>query len=44
MIHPVVVGSGKRRFDDVGTATPQLAETSTTGPGVAVLTNTRAEG
>jgi dihydrofolate reductase len=38
MIHPVVVGSGKRLFNDVPTTTLRLADTVTTEAGVVVLT------
>jgi dihydrofolate reductase len=38
MIHPVVVGSGKRLFGDVESTTLKLIDAKTTGTGVAVLT------
>jgi dihydrofolate reductase len=38
MVHPVVVGSGKRLFNGGATATLSLAETATTGTGVLVST------
>ena len=40
MIHPVVVGSGKRLFNDITTTTLRLADTTTTDTGVVVLTYT----
>ena len=40
MIHPVVVGSGKRLFTDAAPITLQLAETITTETGVVVATYT----
>src|SRR5947209_4173237 len=39
MVHPVVVGSGKRIFNGGATATLSLAETVTTGTGVVVATD-----
>jgi dihydrofolate reductase len=43
MIHPVVVGSGKRLFDGLTTTTElRLVDTATTGTGVVVLTYTTA--
>jgi dihydrofolate reductase len=38
MIHPVVVGSGKRLFNDLPATTLGLVDTTTTDTGVAVLT------
>lgn len=38
MIHPVVVGSGKRLFEQAGETTLRLAESVTTGTGVVVAT------
>jgi dihydrofolate reductase len=38
MVHPVVVGSGKRIFSGGATATLSLAEAVTTGAGVVVAT------
>ncbi len=38
MVHPVVVGSGKRLFNGGATATLSLAETTTTSTGVLVST------
>jgi dihydrofolate reductase len=40
MIHPVVVGSGKRLFNDLPATTLSLVDTTTTDTGVAVLTYT----
>ena len=40
MIHPVVVGSGKRLFNGLPTTTLRLVDTTVTGTGVAVLTYT----
>jgi dihydrofolate reductase len=43
MIHPVVVGTGKRLFSSVETTTNlKLADTKTTDTGVAILTYTAA--
>ena len=42
MVHPVVVGSGKRLFNGGATATLSLAETATTSTGVLVSTYTLA--
>jgi dihydrofolate reductase len=41
MIHPVLVGSGKRLFNDVPTTTLRLVDSVTTDTGVAVLTYAR---
>jgi dihydrofolate reductase len=41
MVHPVVVGSGKRLFNGVPQTTLQLAAATTTDTGVAVLTYRR---
>jgi dihydrofolate reductase len=41
MIHPVLVGSGKRVFNDVPTTTLRLVDSVTTDTGVAVLTYAR---
>ena len=41
MIHPVLVGSGKRLFNDVPTTTLRLVDSVATDTGVAVLTYTR---
>jgi dihydrofolate reductase len=41
MIHPVLVGSGKRLFNDVPTMTLRLVDSVTTDTGVAVLTYAR---
>lgn len=38
MLHPVVVGSGKRLFSSSGGATLRLLDSATTATGVAVLT------
>lgn len=40
MIHPVIVGSGKRLFNGLASTTLQLVETITTATGVVVLTYT----
>ena len=40
MVHPVLVGKGKRLFDTSPERTLQLAEVETTSTGVAVLTYT----
>ena len=40
MVHPVLVGKGKRLFDTSPERTLQLAEVKTTSTGVAVLTYT----
>jgi dihydrofolate reductase len=37
MVHPVVVGSGKRIFNGLPTTTLHLAETKTTDTGIVVL-------
>jgi dihydrofolate reductase len=42
MVHPVIVGSGKRLFNGQVTTTLRLVETTTTATGVLVLTYTRA--
>jgi len=42
MVHPVVVGSGKRIFSSGAAATLSLVETVTTGTGVVVATYTLA--
>ena len=42
MLHPVVVGSGKRLFDGVGTTTMRLVGHQTTKTGVVVLDFERA--
>ena len=42
MVHPVIVGSGKRIFSTGAAATLSLAETVTTGTGVVVATCTVA--
>jgi dihydrofolate reductase len=44
MIHPVIVGSGKRLFNGQQTTTLQLADSVTTATGVSVLTYTPADG
>ena len=49
MIHPVIVGSGKRLFEDGGDLKrPELVDSKTTGTGVLILTyrpaGTEAEG
>jgi dihydrofolate reductase len=44
MVHPVVVGTGKRLFNGVDTTTLRLSETVTTSTGVIVSTYTLAEG
>jgi dihydrofolate reductase len=41
MIHPVLVGSGKRLFNDVPTTPLRLVDSVTTDTGVAVLTYAR---
>jgi dihydrofolate reductase len=38
MLHPVIVGSGKRLFNGLELTALRLADTTTTGTGVAVLT------
>jgi dihydrofolate reductase len=44
LIHPVVVGGGKRLFADAsGVPALQLVDSATTGTGVAILTYRRAE-
>jgi dihydrofolate reductase len=43
MVHPVLVGSGKRLFESVPETTLRLVESTTTEPGVAVLTYVRAD-
>ncbi len=43
MIHPLVLGTGKRLFGDVGVKIPlKLVDTKTTGIGVLILTYQRA--
>jgi hypothetical protein len=42
MVHPVIVGTGKRLFSNVSTTTLRLVDSQTTGTGVAVLTYRRA--
>jgi dihydrofolate reductase len=43
MIHPLVLGTGKRLFGDVGVKIPlKLVDTKTTGTGVLILTYQRA--
>jgi dihydrofolate reductase len=42
MVHPVIVGTGKRLFNHVSTTTLRLVDSLTTGTGVAVLTYRRA--
>ena len=43
MLHPVIVGAGKRLFNGgIPTTTLRLRDTTTTSPGVAVLTDTTA--
>ena len=42
MIHPVVVGAGKKLFETASPTTLRLAEKAVTDAGVAVLTYTRA--
>lgn len=44
MLHPVIVGKGKRLFKDgIATTTLKLADTKTTGTGVVILTYRPAE-
>jgi dihydrofolate reductase len=43
MIHPVIVGSGKRLFNGLETTTLRLEDSRTTDTGVAVLTYAKAE-
>lgn len=44
MIHPLVLGSGKRLFEDSGVRTPlKLTASETTGTGVLILTYQRAD-
>lgn len=43
MVHPVVVGSGKRLFAASGEAALRLLDSTTTGTGVVVLTYSRAD-
>lgn len=38
IIHPVIVGSGKRLFNNVETTSLRLIDATTTQTGVAVLT------
>jgi dihydrofolate reductase len=40
MIHPVIVGSGKRLFNELNTTSLSLVDVTTTQTGVAVLTYT----
>jgi len=40
MLHPILVGTGKRLFSDVTETTLELADVKTTATGVAVLTYT----
>jgi hypothetical protein len=42
MVHPIVVGTGKRIFNGGATATLDLLDTVTTGTGVVVSTYTLA--
>lgn len=43
MVHPVVLGAGKRLFGDGGVKIPlQLVDTKTTATGVLILTYQRA--
>ena len=42
MVHPVIVGSGKRLFNGLATTTLDLVDTVTTETGVVVLTYTLA--
>ncbi len=44
MVHPVIVGSGKRLFNGQQTTTLHLANNVTTATGVSVLTYTPADG
>src|SRR5262249_44014618 len=43
MVHPVIVGKGKRVFNGHTNLPLRLADTVTTGTGVAVLTYTRRD-
>ena len=43
MLHPVIVGSGKRIFSSSGERALRLVDSRTTGTGVAVLTYVEAE-
>ena len=42
MVHPVLVGTGKKLFEHAGETSLRLADTVTTETGVAVLTYTRS--
>jgi dihydrofolate reductase len=42
MVHPVLVGAGKKLFEHAGETKLELADTVTTATGVAVLTYTRS--
>jgi dihydrofolate reductase len=42
MVHPVLIGSGKRLFESVPETNLRLVESTVTQPGVAVLTYVRA--
>ena len=42
MVHPVIVGSGKRIFNDLATTALHLSDTTITDTGVVVLTYTKA--